>query len=374
MNTENSHKTSPAGQKMPAESNEPIQKKITKGWFKWFLLGKLVLVLAVMGLIYQQYQRFVTTPIGQYSSAKQAEVLHIKRGDTAKTVANKLQQLGLMQDPNYLVWYLQWHKQHHLIKAGEITISPDWQVAQLAQALMDGKSIQYPVTIVAGQTFEQTLEMIAQLPKIERELDFKDIASLQALFAIEKPVHPKYPYANLEGWILPETYHYQQGDSDKQLLMRAYQAMQQELEQAWQQRSKDLPLSTPYEVLILASIVEKETGYAPERAKIAGVFENRIKRNMRLQTDPTIIYGMGSQYDGNIRKKDIREKTLYNTYQIEGLPPTPIASPSREAIWAVVQPEKTSALYFVAKGGGQHHFSNTLEEHNRAVHKYLLSK
>lgn len=335
------------------------------------LLSLLVLGLGGALVLYSLTLNFLQSPIAATTAS---QIVLIQKGDSAQSVANRLHQQNLLDNPQWFVWYLRYLEQHQQLKAGEFTVSPKWTPEQLVDALVHGKSIQYPVTFIAGQTFAQTLAVIAKLPKIERTLDFEDPQAVQALFGIEKPINPRYPFANLEGLILPETYYYQRGDSDKQLLLRAYQALQQVLQSAWAKRRVGLPLSSAYEVLILASIVEKETGYAPERAKIAGVFENRLKRKMRLQTDPTIIYGMGASYQGNIRKKDLREKTIYNTYQIDGLPPTPIASPSREAIEAVVQPEPTKALFFVAKGNGQHHFSETLDEHNRAVHKYLLSK
>lgn len=356
-------------QKTPKTPKTPKLPTMPK--WGWFVSVIVLLVLVLLIMAYQNWQNFIGSPIAQGSDPK---VVVIQKGDNATKVAERLQRADVLDQPDYFVWYLRYVEKHHLLKAGEFSISPTWKPERLVEELLTGKTIQYPVTLIAGQTFKQTLETIEKLPKIQRELDFSDIEGLQKLFGIDKPVSKKYPYANLEGVLLPETYYYQQGDSDKQILLRAFEAMQTELNAAWEQRNEDLPLSTAYEVLILASIVEKETGHAPERAKIAGVFENRLKRKMRLQTDPTIIYGMGERYKGNIRKKDIREKTAYNTYQIDGLPPTPIASPSKEAIWAVAQPEKTDALFFVAKGGGQHYFSKTLAEHNRAVRKYLLSK
>ncbi|PIE47278.1 MAG: aminodeoxychorismate lyase [Gammaproteobacteria bacterium] len=176
---------------------------------------------------------------------------------------------------------------------------------------------------------------------------------------------------NLEGWFAPDTYFFSEGTSDKQILLKLYQRQQQNLDEAWQNRKKDLPYKTPYEALIMASIIEKETGLAEERQKIAGVFVNRLKKGMRLQTDPTIIYGMGEHYDGDIKRDDINKKTAYNTYQIDGLPPTPISLPSKAAIHAALNPVDTKALYFVATGDGGHKFSNTLEAHNQAVKDYL---
>ncbi|MCW8887203.1 MAG: endolytic transglycosylase MltG, partial [Motiliproteus sp.] len=178
----------------------------------------------------------------------------------------------------------------------------------------------------------------------------------------------------LEGWIYPDTYSFTRGTSDLDILTRAYQRMKKVLDQEWQQKQKGLPLNTPYEALILASIVEKETGVAFERPEIAGVFIRRLQKKMRLQTDPTVIYGMGDRYKGNITRADLKRKTAYNTYQIMGLPPTPIANPGKEAIRAVLNPAAGKALYFVAKGDGSHQFSATYAEHNKAVQHYQRSK
>jgi len=217
--------------------------------------------------------------------------------------------------------------------------------------------------LYCGWNRTTALARLADLPKMQFVLSPYDEAKLQSRLALANA---------LEGQFLPETYFYSANQTDESILLRSHKALQKVLNEAWQNRAKDLPLKSPYEALILASIVEKETGHAPERPLIAGVFINRLKKRMRLQSDPTVIYGMGAAYDGNIRKKDLQTKTAYNTYRINGLPPTPIALASADAIRAVMNPAKTTALYFVAKGGGEHAFSNTLVEHNRAVRKYLL--
>ncbi|MGM0541108.1 MAG: endolytic transglycosylase MltG [Pseudomonadota bacterium] len=333
-------------------------------------MGFVLLVLLVGGFAWQ-WSDFITDPIAN-STTKQ--VIEIKPGSSAKKVAHLLQEKGVLNSPKLFSWYLRYLGKHTQLQAGEFEIDPQWSVERLIDKLIAGQVVLYPVALIAGQTIQENLQMIHSLPKIRKELDINDIAGLQSLFAIESKIDRKYPYANLEGWLLPETYHYKSGDSDKQIVLRAYQAMKTKLDQAWSTRDKGLPFKTPYEALIMASIVEKETGVAAERPQIAGVFMRRIKRGMRLQTDPTVIYGIGHSYDGNIRKRDLLSMTAYNTYRINGLPPTPIALPSKEAIDAVMHPEKTKALYFVAKGGGEHYFSETLIEHNQAVNKYLLNR
>ena len=334
------------------------------------VFGTILGCLLLVGFIWQ-FNQFLNTPISKSSESK---VIEIQVGSSANSIARTLHQEGFLSSPKWFVWYLRFREQHHLIKAGEIKISPEWTAKELVDKLIKGQTVQYPVTLIAGHTIQQTLKMIQALPKVKKTLNIEAISELQALLGRESSIDPKYPYASIEGWLLPETYHYQAGDSDRQILLRAHKSLKKVLDHAWQNRGKDLPFKTPYEALILASIVEKETGFAAERAKIAGVFVRRLKKRMRLQTDPTVIYGIGQTYDGNIRKRDLTTKTAYNTYRINGLPPTPIALPSREAIQAVMHPEKTKALYFVAKGGGEHHFSNTLIEHNKAVRKYLLNK
>jgi len=178
----------------------------------------------------------------------------------------------------------------------------------------------------------------------------------------------------LEGWLFPDTYHYHNNDTASSVLKRAAVKMQQVLEDAWHERSDDLPYDTAYKALIMASIIEKETGLASERPLIASAFVNRLNTNMRLQTDPTVIYGIGADFDGDIKSKDLRDYTPYNTYRINGLPPTPIAMPSKAAILAAVNPPQSDYVYFVSKGDGSHQFSTTLKQHNVAVNTYILNK
>jgi UPF0755 protein len=359
-----------------SKSQNQQKKHIKAGanwWLRSFLIITLITGLAV-GYAYLQFKQFVESPI---STQTEAVIIHIKPGSSVHKVARQLHAKGLLKQPKWFAWYVQYQKKQNLIKAGEFYIQPQWNIDQLIAGLANAKDVQYPATIIAGQTIQQAIQRIQGLPKLKIELDINDIAGLQNLLGVEegdRKVDDRYPYATIEGRILPETYHYQLGDSDKDILLRAYKATNKVLDQAWNNRDKKLPYKTPYEALIMASIVEKETGHAPERPLIAGVFVRRLNKGMRLQTDPTVIYGIGKDYDGNIRKRDLLAKTPYNTYTINRLPPTPIALPSRDAIEATLNPAKTKALYFVAKGDGEHHFSNTLKEHNDAVRKYLLNK
>ena len=324
--------------------------------------------------MYSQYQSFISEPIAQNDT--QATVL-IPAGSRVSQIAKILADNNVLQHPDYFQWYVRLHKLGASLKAGEYVVSANLTVAELIELLQTGKSVQYPFTLVAGQTVAQFLSQLNSLPHLTFTQDWTSEAGRVALHKLLKqPLSndERYPYANVEGRLLPETFFYPKGEKDINLILRAAKALDEQLENLWQQRVKDLPLKSKEEALILASIVEKETGFAPERPKIAGVFVNRLRKKMRLQTDPTVIYGIGQKYDGNIRKRDLRKSTPYNTYTISALPPTAIAFASLEAIAAVMKPEKTRALYFVAKGGGQHHFSKSLQEHNAAVRKYLLNK
>jgi len=220
------------------------------------------------------------------------------------------------------------------------------------------------VTLVEGLTFKNFLETLSKQEKIDIALTDKSFAEIKNFLKLDIE-HP-------EGWFYPDTYQYVSGISDADILLQAHKRMQRVLAEEWEKRAKDLPYKTAYEALIMASIIEKETGVAYERPEIAGVFVRRLQKGMRLQTDPTIIYGLGDSYKGNIRRKHLRQPTPYNTYVINGLPPTPIAMPARAAINAALNPAPGKTLFFVAKGDGSHQFSETLAQHNKAVQKYQI--
>jgi UPF0755 protein len=254
----------------------------------------------------------------------------------------------------------------HRLQTGEYRITADMTPARLLETLTSGDVIQHALVIVEGQTFREVLATVRDSDALQMTLDLSDTSDIMVRLGHANE-HP-------EGRLLPDTYHFPTGTTDVAFLQRAYNAMAEKLAAAWDGRDEDLPFRTPYEALILASIVEKETGQADERPMIAGVFVQRLRKGMRLQTDPTVIYGLGEEFDGNIRRRDLLADTPYNTYTRDGLPPTPIAMPGRHAIDAVMHPDEKGYLYFVARGDGSHYFSRTLKEHNQAVKKYQLGQ
>ncbi|MEP7068830.1 MAG: endolytic transglycosylase MltG [Usitatibacter sp.] len=252
------------------------------------------------------------------------------------------------------------------IQAGTYRLDRPVTPLEILDKLARGDVLFAEMLFVEGTTLRQWLAQLAAQPMVKHTLAGKAEGEARAL--IGNGAEP------LEGWLFPDTYRFAPGAADVDILKRAHAAMKKRLAEAWEARDASAPLKTPYEALILASIVEKETGQAAERPMIASVFANRLKRGMRLQTDPTVIYGMGERYDGNIRKKDLTADTRWNTYTRDGLPPTPIAMPGAASIKAALHPAESAYLYFVARGDGTHEFSRSLEEHNRAVAKYQLGK
>ncbi|WP_096662363.1 endolytic transglycosylase MltG [Polaromonas sp. AET17H-212] len=288
--------------------------------------------------------------------------LEIEPGTPAQRVAGVVAASGVDVQPVLLYAWFRLSGQARQIKAGSYEITPGTTPRKLLSMLVRGEESLKSVTLVEGWNFRQVR---AALQKAEAlKPDSQGLGAEAIMAQLGKPgVHP-------EGRFFPDTYTYAKGSSDLAVLKRAARAMDKRLEAAWALRSADTPLKTPDEALILASIVEKETGKPSDRPEIGGVFSNRLRIGMLLQTDPTVIYGMGEQFDGNLRKRDLQADTPYNTYTRAGLPPTPIAMPGKAALLAAVQPAQTKALYFVARGDGTSHFSSTLDEHNRAVNKF----
>ncbi|WP_462319785.1 endolytic transglycosylase MltG [Halochromatium sp.] len=291
-------------------------------------------------------------------------LFEIPAGTRLRDLAERLTDEGLITDPFFFIGFAYQEGLQDQIKAGEYALVEGMRPPDLLRLFASGRSVQYPVTLIEGRTFREAVDGLANNPMLKHELSGLGDAELMERVGIEDE-HP-------EGWLFPDTYLISRNSTDLEVLQRAHARMQQVLSEEWEGREEGLPLETPYEALILASIIEKETGLAEERPDIAGVFVRRLQRGMRLQTDPTVIYGMGDDYDGNIRRQDLRRETPYNTYVIDGLPPTPIALPGREAIHAALHPAAGDTLYFVSRGDGSHHFSETLREHNCAVRKYQL--
>ena len=308
-----------------------------------------------------KFNQFQSQPIDLEQESVNFTILP---GNTLRQVAQKLTDQGYIADPNMFIALDKLVGQKNTIKAGEYLIKNSHTPRDLLRLFHDGDSILYSLTVIEGWTFRQLLQAIEADPVLVKTRDYTDIPAIMAQIS-QPDEHP-------EGRFLPDTYHFPRGTTDISFLKRAYQTMQQKLAEEWENRSEDLPLKTPYEALILASIIEKETGAAFERPLIAAAFIQRLKKGMRLQTDPTIIYGLGDSFDGDIRYRDLRKDTPYNTYLHHGLTPTPIALPGADAIHAALHPADSDAIYFVSKGDGTHHFSSTLEEHNAAVSKYQL--
>ncbi len=322
------------------------------------LLGSLA-----VGWFWFEYQAFLQTPL---SLPEDGLVYTLEPGGSSADVGRELAEKGALASTRYLRLLARQDANAGRLKAGEYLIPAGTTPEGLFELLAGGRSIQYAFTIIEGWSFKQMLQAVAADPRIKQTLEGVTGEQLMARLG-RASEHP-------EGRFLPDTYHFPKGMSDVEVLMRAMQAMDKALEVEWAGRSDKLPLKTPYEALILASIVEKETGLAAERQQVAGVFTRRLNKGMLLQTDPTVIYGMGDAFDGNIRRKDLRRDTPYNTYTRKGLPPTPIAMPGRAAIHAALHPADGKSLYFVASGDGGHVFSNTLKEHNKAVRRYQLKR
>jgi UPF0755 protein len=279
-------------------------------------------------------------------------------------VARELERQGHIDHPRYLVWYARGQGRADSIVAGEYLLAPGMTPIALLDKITAGDVVRYTVTIPEGWTFRQLLDALRSEEKLQHTVNGLDHSAIMAALG--------YPGESPEGRFFPNTYQFVAGTTDVALLRHAHQAMQDQLEKAWAERAPDLPLTTPYQALILASIIEKETAIPEERSRIAGVFIRRLQRNMRLQADPTVIYGVGLDFSGRLRKRDLLSDTPYNTYPRAGLPPTPIALPGAGALRAAVNPEPGNEIYFVARGDGSHYFSASLDDHQAAVRKYQL--
>jgi UPF0755 protein len=325
------------------------------------LLVALALIGGLVLLGWRALEQSMAAP-GPNSTAVD---ITVRAGSPLRAVLNDLAARGALRSARAVELYLRLHRRALHVQAGQYQIEPRATPAAILEQLSSGRVVLQSLTVVEGWTFADMRHALEAHATLVQTLRGKSDAEVMALLghAGEAP----------EGRFFPDTYRFAAGTSDHDVLTLAYRQMQELLASAWAAKIADLPLRSAYEALTLASIVEKETARPDERPQIAGVFMARLRLGMRLQSDPTVIYGLGARYDGNIHERDLREDTAYNSYTRAGLPPTPIALPSREAVWAVVHPSENGALYFVAtgEGDGSHHFSKTLEEHNAAVQRFL---
>jgi len=337
-----------------------------KKFFVFLLI--LLLILGGVGFLgYQKLTEFVHTPV----NVTQDQLLTIERGTTGSKLAALLEQEKILEHADLLPWLLKLQPQLNKVKAGTYSLTGVKTLQDLLDMINSGKEAQFSVKFIEGKTFKEWRKNLENAPHLKQTLQGKSDKEIMALLDIPAVAKAVYEWNNMDGWLYPDTYNYTPNSTDLELLKRSTTRLQKALDKAWNERDENLPLTDPYQMLILASVVEKETGIAAERPQVASVFINRLKANMKLQTDPTVIYGMGERYTGNIRKKDLETMTPYNTYMIEGLPPTPIAMVSESALQAVAHPAKTDFYYFVADGSGGHKFTRNLNEHNKAVQEYL---
>ena len=337
---------------------------------KKFFIFLLILLLILGGVGFWGYQKltsFVHTPV----NVTQDQLLTIERGTTGSKLAALLEQENILEHADLLPWLLKLQPQLNKVKAGTYSLTGVKTLQDLLDMINSGKEAQFSVKFIEGKTFKEWRKNLENAPHLKQTLQGKTDKEIMALLDIPAVAKAVYEWNNMDGRLYPDTYNYTPNSTDLELLKRSATRLQKALDKAWNERDENLPLADPYQMLILASIVEKETGIAAERPQVASVFINRLKANMKLQTDPTVIYGMGESYTGNIRKKDLETITPYNTYMIEGLPPTPIAMVSESALQAVAHPAKTDFYYFVADGSGGHKFTRNLNEHNKAVQEYL---
>jgi len=319
----------------------------------------LVGVVAVIAWLWLDYEFRSPGP------APGAVRIEVEPGTSVRTVLLRLETGGNLRNARAVEWYLRLHAVKPRMQSGAYELPAHASPAQILALFEEGKVILEQVTVVEGATFADFMEALDGHPRIAHALRGKSPAEIMAALG--------HPNVAAEGQFFPDTYRFAANTTDVAILTLAYDSMQRALAAAWQDRSPDLPFATPYQALILASMIEKEAALEGERPLIGGVFVNRLRKGMRLQSDPTVVYGLGEHYDGTIHTRDLLRDNPFNTYTREGLPPTPIALPGRESLRAAVQPAPTAALYFVATGlgDGAHHFSSTLQEHNSAVQTYL---
>jgi UPF0755 protein len=326
---------------------------------RFHLIAALALLLLLAGLRVSVFFERIDAPL----KLDEPTFIIVEPGTNLRRIVRSLQAQRVLPRGYDLLVLARLDGSASRIKTGEYELTPGLTPRGFLQKLVAGDVVYHQVRFVEGWTLKQALDVLHAHPALVAQLDANDPDAIQQAFGTDS-----YP----EGQFFPDTYNFTRGTSDVQILQRARTLMQQVLDTAWAARDVGLPYETPQEALVMASIVEKETGVGFERPQIAGVFVRRLQRKMRLQTDPTVIYGLGASFDGNLTRTHLTSDTPWNTYTREGLPPTPIALPGKASIEAALHPADSDALYFVARGDGTHYFSATLEEHNRAVRQYQL--
>ena len=333
---------------------------------KRFLAAAGVVVVVGLAAVaggYVYWQQRLSAPV----TLEEPALYQVPAGAGFNQVVRELESQGFIKD----AWAFQLlarvePERVPRLRVGEYQLTPGMSGLELIALLGSNNVVTYPLTIPEGWTFRQMRELLDSAPKLENRTTALSDDEIMSLLDREGT----FP----EGWFFPDTYRYHLGMSDVDILRQALSRMEQILAEVWDERDDDLTIETPYEALIMASLIERETGAPEERREIAGVFKRRMEQGMRLQTDPTVIYGMGERYEGRITRADLREATPYNTYVIDGMPPTPIALPGRASLEAAVRPLPGETLYFVSRGDGTHHFSRTLREHNNAVNRYIRNR
>ena len=315
-----------------------------------------ILAAATVGVVWLvvDVDRFMNAPMNVPADGY---LLLVNRGETLNAIADRLAGDAVLAHPRYLTGYARWHAKDRRIQAGEYRVPPLATPARLLEMMERGEVVRHRVRLIEGWGWRRALAEIQAHPLVRTTLEDPD----EVTRVLDLPT------ASAEGWFLPATYDFRRGSTDVALLAMAHRAMVDRLEAEWPERSPDLPFRSPYEALILASIVEKETAVPEERPRVAGVFVRRLKRGMRLEADPTVIYGLGDRFEGNLTRRHLRRDSPYNTYRRKGLPPTPIALPGAASLHAALHPADGNELFFVATGEGRHVFSETLAEHRRAV-------
>ena len=328
-----------------------ILKRFTK-----LMVVTLIVAIALLGL---DFIRVI------YASSITEKPFHFtfEQGQTFKQLSDQLTRAGMISNRYYWQIYAVFQGADRQVKAGTYRIEAQTTLNRLLDDLVSGNTLRYRFTLFEGWTSRLMIESMRKHPQITMESD--DLEEIRKHLGIAE--------ASLEGWIYPDTYVFEKGVSNIIILAQGYELMKEKLASAWAERAEALPIKTPYEALILASIIEKETAREEERARIAGVFVSRLQKGIALQTDPTIIYGLGEAFDGDLRREDLKKDSPYNSYTRKGLPPTPIAMPGEKSIRAALNPDITGELYFVSKGDGSHYFSKTYKEHLKAVQRYQLS-